>query len=144
MVLVVGEGKYLDTLKNLRNKLNLKDKIKFLGFQENVRDFYNIFDLLCVPSNSEGFAYVIIEAMACKTLVLSSDIPGPNEIISNGINGFIFKKEDIDDLAEKIKMIMNYSFNFDIIKKNARERVKKFFSASKMVKKYENIYLKNL
>jgi glycosyltransferase involved in cell wall biosynthesis len=142
-VLVVGEGEYLDNLVKLRNRLNLKNHIKFLGFKKNVRDFYNILDLLCVPSDFEGFGYVIIEAMACQTLVLSSDIPGPNEIISHGINGLLFKKGDINDLAEKIKLVMTNSFNIEKIKKFALKRVENVFEISKMVKNYEKIYLNN-
>jgi len=142
-VLVIGEGQYLDYLIKLSNKLNLENYVKFLGFQRNVRDFYNIFDLLCVPSDFEGFGYVIIEAMACETLVLSSNIPGPNEIISHGVDGLLFKNADIDDLAEKIKMVMKKSFDIEKIKKNARKRVKNLFTISKMVKGYENIYLNN-
>ena len=140
IVLVLGEGKHLKRLKKLRDDLGLKNNIFFLGFQQKIVDFYNIFDILCLPSNYEGLSNVIIEAMACETLVVCSDIKNNLEIISSGYDGLAFKKEDSIDLAEKIEMVIQQKIDVQEITQNARKTVKRRFNIIKNTKKLEILY----
>lgn len=143
-ILVLGEGKHLNDLKQLREQLNLKQEIKFLGFRYNTKDFYNIFDLLCLPSNYEGLSLVLIEAMACETLILCSDIPNNIEVVNHGLDGIIFKKGNVNDLTEQIKLIITNKYDIKMIKKNARKKVVRFFNVENSIKKLERLYLKYL
>ena len=139
-LLILGEGKHLNNLKELRSKLGLENEIDFLGFKQNIKDYYNIFDIFCLPSNYEGLSNVILEAMATETLVLCSSIPNNLEIIKDGYNGITFKKADYEDLAKKLMLIMEEEVDRNQLIFNARKTVEEDFSIEKSVKNIERIY----
>ncbi|MGQ4875838.1 MAG: glycosyltransferase family 4 protein [Promethearchaeia archaeon] len=143
-VLVLGDGYHFQNLKQLRKELNLEKEILFLGFQKNIKDYYNIFDILCLPSYYEGLPLVPIEAMSCECLVLCSDIPNNTEVIQHGIDGIIFKTGDHHDLALKIEEVLINKYNNDKLKENARKKVLKKFNFKKTIKNIENLYFKAL
>jgi glycosyltransferase involved in cell wall biosynthesis len=102
----VGEG---DKIKELREKTKsyvLEDQIKFVGYKRNANEYLKNFELLVLPSKSEGFGLVIIEGFRQKVPVLSSDIKVFKELIKDNVNGFLFKNEDKEDLALKIGQII--------------------------------------
>ena len=76
---------------------------------ENVKNSIMSADLLLLPSTKEGIANVVLEAMALETLVLSTDCGGINEVIVNGINGFIVPIRDPKSIAECIFTIYSLS-----------------------------------
>ncbi len=139
-VLVLGEGPHKGNLISVRNQLNISKEIEFLGFHHNTKDYYNSFDLLCLPSNYEGLPLVLIEAMACESLVLCSDIPNNLEVVDHGINGITFKKSNVIDLARQIKAIIDNEYNIAEIKKRAREKVVKNFNFIETVRNWEKLY----
>jgi len=83
--------------------------VKFLGKidSEKMHEFYGSIDLLVVPSRwPENSPLVVQEAMACGIPVLGSDLGGMPELIKDGIDGFIFKHNDVISIAEKLKSII--------------------------------------
>ena len=140
-LLVIGQGKQYKNLVNLRAKLNIFTEIKFLGYKQNLKSYYNIFDLLCIASNYEGLSLVILEAMACKSLVLCSNIPNNLEAIEDNKNGITFEKGNSLDLSVKIKKIINNEYDVERLKNNARNNVETKFDYTKNLKELEKIYL---
>ncbi|MCK9272040.1 glycosyltransferase family 4 protein [Candidatus Gracilibacteria bacterium] len=101
---LIGYGYEENKYKKLVKKHNLEKYIKFRGkiFGENIVKEYKSSDLFILPSRSEGFGIVILEAMVCKIPVISTKSGGPEDIIENGVNGFLVEKENIFDLSEKL------------------------------------------
>lgn len=70
--------------------------------QDTLAQFYSDFDVLIFPSFSESLGLVGLEAMACGCPVIASDIEGITSYLTDGYNGFLFKKANADDLLDKI------------------------------------------
>jgi glycosyltransferase involved in cell wall biosynthesis len=103
-LLVIGEGDDRRTLEELSGKLGLAEKIRFTGFvdeQLKVRLLQEVW-FLVNPSSVEGWGLTVIEANACGTPVIASDVPGLRDAIRNGETGILYRYGDIEGLAEKM------------------------------------------
>lgn len=134
----VGEGK-VEEMVNLVNSYGISERVNFLGYKNNAREFIASFDLLLCPSKSEGFPVTVMEAFSTKTLVLASNIPEHMEAITDEITGFSFESDDISDLKEKIIKIYQIKDTKNI-KLRSYNLFKKRFSAKKFLIENENIY----
>ena len=82
---------------------------------------------MCVPSRWEGFGIVFIEALACESIVVTSDIAPMNEYIKHGRNGLLVKDyENPKALAEMIKTACNDKRLQECLKINTRKSVERF------------------
>jgi len=127
-LILLGEGEQKQILKKEVKKLEIQDKISFLGYQRNVYKYLLNADCFLLTSLWEDPGFVILEAALSNTVIISSDCPnGPNEILSNGKSGFLFKNNDETDLLNK----------FDKFKNSTKEELeKKRFLAKKQVKMF--------
>jgi glycosyltransferase involved in cell wall biosynthesis len=107
-LLIVGDGPEREELKTLVQELNLQNSISFAGkvTNEQIPKYMAQADLFVLPSLSEGFTLVVVEAMASGLPIITTNVRGLPEIVKNGENRFIFKPEDPKDLAEKILLIL--------------------------------------
>jgi glycosyltransferase involved in cell wall biosynthesis len=106
---VVGTGPERKNLDALARKLNVKDNIKYVGAipYEKLHESYQGADVFVLPSTGEGMPCVVLEAMGCGLPIVASDVPGNEEIVVEGRNGFIFKPWDPDELADALVKIIN-------------------------------------
>ena len=81
-------------------RAGIKDKMRFLGHIEDMREFYSMLDLFVLSSRSEGFPNVLVEAMSCGVPVVSTDVGDAQKII--GQDEFVCERQNANDLAEKI------------------------------------------
>jgi len=105
--IIVGSAMDEEYFESLRTKVeyyNLSDKIIFAGFSKDVNEYMQLFDVNILATSNETFGLVIIEAMANKTTVITTNKGGPLEIIEDKINGLLFDGS-IDDLANKIEQL---------------------------------------
>jgi glycosyltransferase involved in cell wall biosynthesis len=127
---IIGQGKERKHLEQLAERSGVKDNISFLGFVKNAREVKKIIKsstLFCLPSTVEGFGIVLIEAMASGTPYVCSDIEVLKEITGNGKGGFLFRRDNEKDLAEKLLLLL----------KNKKEYIKKVKEGKTLVKKYQ-------
>ena len=97
-------------------------------------------DLFILPSRWEGFGHVIVEAMACSVPVLAAKCPsGPDEIITDGVDGLLCKPESAEDMAEKIKYLLNHPGERKRLSVAAKESAKRFDSRI-IVKQYKTLF----
>lgn len=108
-LILLGDGEERQDLEALTRKLNLEDFITFAGRVPNaeIPEYMTASDVLLLPSLSEGFPVVVLEAMACGLPIVSTNVRGLPEIVVNGENGFIVEPEDPDALAEKVLQLLN-------------------------------------
>jgi len=99
--LIIGEGQDRATLEGFCRDKGLSDHVLFLGYQEKIADYYQVLDLLVLPSLSEGLPNTVLEAMGFGVPVLASAVGGVPEIIQNG-NGMMVPPNDPGALAERI------------------------------------------
>lgn len=137
---VVGEGAYKSTLLNLADELDVKDKVSFVGRQEDVQNWYNKNHVFVLPSLYEGFGSVYVEAMASGLPAIAiSNKSGKysvaaDEIIDHNLNGYLMKDDDPFELADLIKKIIISPDNLSRFSRNAREKAVNHFSWENTIK----------
>ena len=118
------------------------------GFQHNqevVCKIYNAADLFVSTSSAESFGKTVAEAMACGTPVICSDIPGLNEVVDHGENGFLFEGSDPLKLAQMIEHFFASSQNDRfVLSSNARHKVSQNYSPDIIAEQYIEQYNKML
>ena len=141
--LIIGEGGYRDSLIQIKTALNLRH-VYFLGLipSEKLVDYYNMADIMVIPSLEEHLGIVALEAMACETPVLASCVGGLKEIIREGKNGFFIEPQDSVGFADKIIWLLENKELRKTIGRYGRKWVLRKFSLKSMIRKYRAIYKK--
>lgn len=134
---IYGDGDQYNNLLHLTENLNLSDRVFFHGFIENpIKDLKNV-NLLVVPSRSEGFGMIILEAVNYGIPVLCSDIDTFTSLFGNtGL--FFFNDGSIESLAKKL-LDIKYNYNF-LVDKIDFKSIKDKYSEINMVDNYLNYY----
>ena len=109
---IVGTGSMENKLKKICIDYGISNRIDFEGFQRNIIPYYLFAKGTLLTSLYEGYPNVLIESIALNTPVVSFNCPGgPNEIIKDGVNGFVAKYLDTDDLSNQIIKLLNTKFD---------------------------------
>lgn len=104
--LLIGKGHLKKKLEKFIKKNDLRENVKFLGFQSNPFSILKQADIFILSSLYEGSPNVLVEALFLKKKIISSNCPtGPDEILSSGVYGELFKIKDYKNLANKILRI---------------------------------------
>ena len=135
-----AEENYAENCKKLVEELNLSNIFFFHDATNNILDAYQKCDVFCLPSLFEGFPNVICEAMSCGKPILCSNVCDNSSIIEDGVNGFLFDPECIDDMASKILEIIHLSKEkLDNMGEESRIIAENKFSEDVFVNKYLRI-----
>jgi glycosyltransferase involved in cell wall biosynthesis len=102
---LAGEGAEDATLKRKAAALGISDRVRFLGWREDVPDLLASCDMLAVPSRIEPLGNTIIEAWAAAKPVIASASAGPSELIASGETGLLVPIGDADGLARAMTMM---------------------------------------
>lgn len=119
-VVVVGDGPLLNELKNKVEKENISD-VRFLGSRSDVENIIPGCDVLVLPSFSESFGLVLIEALACEKPVIGSNVGGISEIITDDV-GLLVDPNDSLTLSDAIDKIIGDDEFRQNLASNARKR----------------------
>ncbi|MEM2991071.1 MAG: glycosyltransferase, partial [Halobacteria archaeon] len=92
------------------------------------------------PSVSEGLGRVVFEAMACGTPVIGSRVGGVQEMIEEGVTGFLVPPGDVDELAQRHKWILSHPEEAKQIGERAREFAQRFFSPKAYQQSYARLF----
>jgi D-inositol-3-phosphate glycosyltransferase len=97
-------------LKELRESLGLGDLVTFLGSkdQDTLVDYYSAAAVVVAPSHYESFGMVALEAMACGTPVVASDVGGLSINVADAFNGYLVPAGDAEALAGKLALLLKY------------------------------------
>ncbi|QVJ80691.1 Glycosyltransferase involved in cell wall bisynthesis [Prevotella sp. khp1] len=127
---IYGEGDLEDEVKKLAEEVG---GIIVHKPTDNIWKCYAECSMLLSTSLFEPFGLVLIEAMSCGLPVVAFDCPyGPSAIISDGINGYIVSKEDIDGYVEKVLMLMGSIGKRQIMGKAGRISISRYAPSSIM------------
>lgn len=141
--LAVGTGlKFEDEKKKIElliKQLNLKN-VKFLGFRDDIPDILNITDIWVSSTLYEGQSNSLLEAMAMRKPIVTTDIPENAEVVRNGKEAILVPVKSPDKLAKAIKkLLINKNFSKKIAE-NAYKRVHKKYNIHKTFNKLEKLY----
>lgn len=144
----VAVGEYEPTLKaRLESEIGsagLANRFTLLGFRNDVPQILSDLDVFVLSSTSEGFSIATIEAMAAGKPVVVTRSGGPEEIVTDGLDGLLVPPADPEALAEGIRTLLRDRARAVQIGCNARKSVEERFSIAAMVHDYEQLYLRCL
>ena len=125
-LLIAGEGEENKYIKEFIDKNNLNKNIQLLGHVKNVFPYLTNAKCFILSSFWEDPGFVLIEAAICRTLVLTNDSwPGPEELIKDRINGFVYEKNNFESFYEKFNLIKEFK-DIESLKKKNLISAKKF------------------
>jgi glycosyltransferase involved in cell wall biosynthesis len=110
-LVVIGAGPERAALGALAASCGLGERVRFAGPfpQEELRDYYGATDLLVLASSREGWPNVLLEAMACGTPVLATDVGGCREVVTAPEAGLLSSRRSPDALADGVRQLLaNY------------------------------------
>lgn len=102
-LLVVGDGPERARLERLAADLDIAERVVFLGAQPHIEQIIPAFDLYVSGSLVEGLPTVLLESVAVGVPVIATDIPGNNEVITNGFTGRLVPPQAPQAMASAIK-----------------------------------------
>ncbi|MCA0356616.1 MAG: glycosyltransferase [Proteobacteria bacterium] len=104
---IAGEGEARDGLEALIRELDLESCVTLKGWTDDVQGFLATGDLFAFPSHQEGFPLTLLEAMSVGLPVVASEIDGPLEILTDGVDGRLVPDDDPDRLAEALAELIS-------------------------------------
>jgi len=108
-LLIAGGGEELDNLKRLAEAKGVSDRVRFLGVldQKHLARLYNAVDALVLASSREGWANVLLEAMACGTPVVASAVWGTPEVVARPEAGVLMSSLDANGVADGVRRLFD-------------------------------------
>jgi glycosyltransferase involved in cell wall biosynthesis len=101
-----GDERYLKELKDLALQLGLESDLFFVDFMEDIAPVYGSLDVLVCASLKETFGRTIVEAMLAEKPVVSTRCGGPEEIVIDGVTGFLVPVKAPQELARAVLRIL--------------------------------------
>jgi len=102
-----GQFGFKKKLQDLSAELGVSDKIQFLPFTNAVPEFMSAIDLFILPSHTETFGFVLVEALAMGKAIVATRSGGVPEIITDGATGLLVPPRDVSALAGAIMRVLN-------------------------------------
>jgi glycosyltransferase involved in cell wall biosynthesis len=129
---IVGKGILEKDLKNLASEIGVLESVDFEGFKKDLIPYYLGAKATILTSIYEGFPNVLVESISLGTPVVAFDCPcGPNEIIINGVNGFLVRYQDVDHFDTSLRATLDMKWQTSKIIDTAFR-----FSSQQIIKKY--------
>ena len=140
-ILVAGDGSLRSKFIKRIEENKLESHITFIGNIKNIPEFLSALDIYIQPSVTEGFPLSVLEAMASRLPIITSNAGGLKEMIIDGENGMIYESGDISKLDKTIHKMLNLSIEdrkeFGI---NAYNRMEINNPIEKVAEKYKSVY----
>ncbi len=107
-LLVAGTGDRAGALEALRTRLDLDDRVTFLGYvpEERKRELFRRAWVHALTSPKEGWGITNLEAAACGTPTVASDAPGLRDSVVDGVTGLLVPHGDVDALADALERLV--------------------------------------
>ncbi len=132
-LLIVGEGPEKTNLEKFSQEIGINSRVKFYGrtTREETIKLIQESDIFVLNSVYEGLPHVVIEAMACQTPVITTNIRGTDEVVKDGKTGLMVTPNNDDELKEKLALLLKNKKLRKRLAKNAYKNVKQKFTWDK-------------
>ncbi|SMG14945.1 Glycosyltransferase involved in cell wall bisynthesis [Marivirga sericea] len=131
-LVIAGSGEIEGQLKSRVAKEGLSEHVFFAGYSKEVIKWMYNSDLVAVPSISEGFGVVFLEAFNCKKPVVAWNVPAGNELMKEGETGYLVEPYNTRALAEKIAHILKNPTEAEEVGLKAHQKLKNYFNLDRM------------
>ncbi|MGO8951670.1 MAG: glycosyltransferase family 4 protein [Ktedonobacterales bacterium] len=137
---LVGDGPLRPELEARAARLGIRDHTHFLGFHRDAARLIRSFDMLLVPSLSEGTPLVILEAMEAGVPVVASAVGGIPEQLRNEVEGLLVAPSDVPTLQQAILRLVRAPDYAGVLGARGRARVRTHFSPAAMLGQIASVY----
>lgn len=134
--LIIGEGIERNNIERRIAQLELGQHVVITGFQQDVRPFIAVCDVVTLVSHTETLSIATLEAMALGKPIVMSNVGGADEQVVSNWNGYLFEPGDIHSLTDHLTRLSD-PLTRAAFATRARERVVEHFSLPKMIRDYE-------
>lgn len=137
---LIGDGIERHALEAEIKRLELVDRVTLCGQHPQPGRYLSAFDVYVCSSVKEGFPFSILEAMAAGLPVVSTNVGGIPEMITNGGTGVLVEPKNPPALADAITSLLSDKNRADRLGRQAQQEVREKFSLERMVKETEKVY----
>ena len=139
-LILVGDGPDAIVAREMGQELGILDRINFVGIVDRVAPLLARADLFLLPSSTESFGLVALEAMASGVPVIASDVGGIPEVIEHGRTGFLAPVGDVDAMAGHAIQLLGNEKEHCQFGENAKQQARQRFDYRLIVPQYEQMY----
>ncbi len=137
---ILGEGAERSNLEQLAIDLGIQDRVQLLGWVEDPRSYLSQFDVVAMPSRSEGFPLAMVEAMLAARPVIATRVGSMPEAVIDSVTGWLIEKNDVDGLAKALERSRE-NINLRLqMGQQARQMALTNFTVKAMTKQYEQLW----
>ena len=137
---LIGDGPDRSTAEWLAHSLGIHERVHFVGKQDRVHELLPLADLMLMPSEMESFGLAALEAMACQTPTIATQVGGVPELITNGEDGLLFPIGAVQAMAEAAIALLRDSERHEAMKLAARKTAQDRFCSTRIVPRYVDYY----
>ena len=137
---LVGDGELRTELEAQARRLDLASRVHFTGSRNDVADLLALADVFVLPSESEGFGRVLVEAMAMARAIVATNVGGIPDIVLDGETGVLVEPADPVALAQAVRGLLDDPARAARLAEAGRQRAESTFSLSAHVDGVERIY----
>jgi L-malate glycosyltransferase len=139
-LVMIGDGPDRAPAEELARKLGVQNDVLFLGQQNEVQEKLSQADLFLLPSRLESFGLAALEAMACETPVIATNVGGLPEVVENGVDGYLVEPGDVKTAGKYAIELLSRADRGREMGQLARVHARKKFCANDVIPKYEAYY----
>lgn len=136
----VENQKYFSNVEKEIRDSGLSDKISYLGEIKDVKAMLSSMHISCVCSKREGFGRVTVESMLGNCLVVGANTGATAEIITDKINGILYKENDVDDFSNRLAFAINNYENYEEVMGKAQKEAIEKYSLNADIQKVMHMY----
>jgi glycosyltransferase involved in cell wall biosynthesis len=140
LLVLAGDGDLRGEVERLAVEQGIRDRVRILGYVEDMGAWYGAFDAFLLTSANEGAPVVAIEALAAGIPVVATDAGGTKNVVDDGESGFLTAIGDIDALAERLRRLECNPELRARLGTNGAERMRERFSTRRMVDEVAALY----
>jgi N-acetyl-alpha-D-glucosaminyl L-malate synthase BshA len=139
-LVLVGDGPEYGKTRALVETLGLEQKVRFVGVVDEIEPVLKAADLLLLPSETESFGLVALEAMASGIPVVATSVGGLPEVVEHGVSGYLAPVGDVEAMARYSLEILGDCAGARRFGRAARQRAVTLFDYRDVVPRYEAVY----
>ncbi|MFZ4699219.1 MAG: glycosyltransferase, partial [Candidatus Methylumidiphilus sp.] len=137
---IFGEGRLRGEIEQQIDALGLADKVILPGFRDDLDNYIPAFDLLALPSYTEGLPNVVLESLAAGVPVVATAVGGVPEVVQDGVSGYLVPPGDSDALAERILRVLRIADGGRSMGEQGREYVRGHFGFATQATEYQRLF----
>lgn len=134
-----GDGPNRDAVLRKARELKLGDVFAFAGHRTDLDQFIPFFDVLALPSHTEGLPNVVLEAFAASVPVVATAVGGTPEVVRDGVNGFLVPPGEPEPLARRILDVLASEDDRLRMGRRGHERVREEFTFAAQAQAYRRL-----